>query len=168
MSTVNGVVASLTYLSTVAPPADGVGDTRAGSAGTQLQAARRDHVHPIEFIQAPPAFGDLLLTGQLSSAGAIAMAATYTTEETITYRGQKPVTANTGTWSIATPPALAGYTLTSFEGSPYSPSGMDSAAAGPAGGGSRDFNWQYTTYYDNVRRNALAHNLSFKAEYRLN
>lgn len=168
VSTVNGVVASLTYLSTVAPPADGVGDTRAGAAGTQLQAARRDHVHPIEFIQAPPAFGDLLLTGQLSSAGAIAMAATYTTEETITYRGQKPVTANTGTWSIATPPALAGYALTSFEGSPYSPSGMDNAAAGPAGGGSRDFNWQYTTYYDNVRRNALAHNLSFKAEYRLN
>jgi len=168
VSTVNGVVASLTYLSNVAPPADGVGDTRAGAAGTQLQAARRDHVHPIEFIQAPPAFGDLLLTGQLSSAGAIAMAATYTTEETITYRGQKPVTANTGTWSIATPPALAGYSLTSFEGSPYSPSGMDNAAAGPAGGGSRDFNWQYTTYYDNVRRNALAHNLSFKAEYRLN
>ena len=168
VSTVNGVVASLTYLSTVAPPADGVGDTRAGAAGTQLQAARRDHVHPIEFIQAPPAFGDLLLTGQLSSAGAIAMAATYTTEETITYRGQKPVTANTGTWSIATPPALAGYILTSFEGSPYSPSGMDNAAAGPAGGGSRDFNWMYTTYYDNVRRNALAHNLSFKAEYRLN
>lgn len=168
VSTVNGVVASLTYLSTVAPPADGVGDTRAGAAGTQLQAARRDHVHPIEFIQAPPAFGDLLLTGQLSSAGAIAMAATYTTEETITYCGQKPVTANTGTWSIATPPALAGYILTSFEGSPYSPAGMDSAAAGPAGGGSRDFNWMYTTYYDNVRRNALAHNLSFKAEYRLN
>ena len=168
VSTVNGVAASLTYLSTVAPPADGVGDTRAGAAGTQLQAARRDHVHPIEFIQAPPAFGDLLLTGQLSSAGAIAMAATYTTEETITYRGQKPVTANTGTWSIATPPALAGYILTSFEGSPYSPSGMDNAAAGPAGGGSRDFNWMYTTYYDNVRRNALAHNLSFKAEYRLN
>lgn len=168
VSTVNGVAASLTYLSTVAPPADGVGDTRAGSAGTQLQAARRDHVHPIEFIQAPPAFGDLLLTGNMSSAGAISMAATYTTEETITYRGQKPVTANTGTWSIATPPALAGYILTSFEGSPYSPSGMDNAAAGPAGGGSRDFNWMYTTYYDNVRRNALAHNLSFKAEYRLN
>lgn len=168
VSTVNGVVASLTYLSTVAPPADGVGDTRAGSAGTALQAARRDHVHPIEFIQAPPVFGDLLLSGNLSSAGAISMAATYTTEETITYRGQKPVTANTGTWSIATPPALAGYALTSFEGSPYSPSGMDNAAAGPAGGGSRDFNWMYTTYYDNVRRNNLAHNLSFKAEYRLN
>jgi len=168
VSTVNGVAASLTYLSTVAPPADGVGDTRAGSAGTQLQAARRDHVHPIEFIQAPPAFGDLLLSGNLSSAGLVSMAGTYTTEETITYRGQKPVTANTGTWSIATPPALAGYTLTSFEGSPYSPAGMDSAAAGPAGGGSRDFNWMYTTYYDNVRRNALAHNLSFKAEYRLN
>lgn len=168
VSTVDGVAASLTYLSTVAPPADGVGDTRAGSAGTQLQAARRDHVHPIEFIQSPPAFGDLLLTGQMSSAGAISMAATYTTEETITYRGQKPVTANTGTWSIATPPALAGYILTNFEGSPYSPSGMDSPAAGPAGGGSRDFNWMYTTYYDNVRRNALAHNLSFKAEYRLN
>lgn len=167
-STVNGVTTSLAYLSTVAPPADGVGDTRAGAAGTQLQAARRDHVHPIEFIQSPPAFGDLLLTGQMSSAGAISMAATYTTEETITYRGQKPVTANAGTWAIATPPALAGYLLTSFEGSPYSPSGMDGPAAGPAGGGSRDFNWMYTTYYDNVRRNALAHNLSFKAEYRLN
>jgi hypothetical protein len=168
VDTVNGIAsAPLTILASTTPLADGVGDTRAGAVGTSLLAARADHIHPITAIVTPPTFTDLLLSGNMTSAGAYASSGVVTTEETVTYKGQKPVTANTGTWSIANPPALAGYTLESFEGSPYGTAGMD-AVAGAAGGGSRDFNWQYVSYYDNVRRNALAHNLSTKAVYKLN
>lgn len=168
VDTVNGIAsAPLTILASTTPLADGVGDTRTGAIGASLLAARADHIHPITAIVTPPAFTDLLLSGNMTSAGAYSSSGVVTTEETVTYKGQKPVTANTGTWSIVNPPALAGYTLESFEGSPYSPSGMDTAA-GVAGGGSRDFNWQYVTYYDNVRRNNLAHNLSTKAVYKLN
>lgn len=168
VDTVNGIAsAPLTILASTTPLADGVGDTLAGAVGTSLLAARADHIHPITAIVTPPTFTDLLLSGNMTSAGAYASSGVVTTEETVTYKGQKPVTANTGTWSIANPPALAGYTLESFEGSPYGTAGMD-AVAGAAGGGSRDFNWQYVSYYDNVRRNALAHNLSTKAVYKLN
>lgn len=154
-------------LSNIAPTADGVGDTRESDAGSFNEASRRDHVHPIEFIQNPPTFPGLLVTGSAASDGAETMATTYTTEETVTYRGDKPIIANIGEWTIVTAPVVAGYILTDFYGEPYSDDGMG-ATPGFSGGDSRNVSWHRTTYYDAVYRDNLSHYISFKAEYRLN
>lgn len=150
------------------PLADGVGDTRAGSLGVSTLPARSDHVHPIARIATIPAFGDLLVTGNVVSSTATAVSASSSTEDTIVYRGQKTITGNTGMWLIVNPPVIAGYTLVSFQCSPYSANGMAVASSAQAGGDSRNFDWQYGTYYDNLYRNNLVFVLSFMAVYRLN
>lgn len=163
----NGGSGGSIVLSNIAPFPDGVGDTRDSDAGSYNEASRRDHVHPIEYIQSPPAFSDVLIVGAASSNGAPTMATTYTTEETVTYRGDKPIIADIGEWTILTPPVIAGYILTDFHGEPYSDDGMG-VTPGLGGGDSRNVTWHRTTYYDTVYRNGLAHYVSFKAEYRLN
>lgn len=135
---------SSTSLSVTVPAADGVGDTRVGSAGVALTAARADHIHPIAKLAniAMPAV--VVAGGTLQATTIISETQTEETQEKVVRVDMTPTAA--GAWRTITFPNIAGYTLAHVDVSGlYCPGVL---AVNPAAG--QHFVWGGTTFYWNT------------------
>lgn len=176
--TVNGVAsAPLSILTSAAPLADGVGDTRAGAVGTATLAARADHVHPITRIASVVPPGAITASGPAGVAVAAPSAALVsTTEETADFRLTATVNVPAGggnTWLSLVVPALAGYTIERVDWSARVTNGSAPQAypSTPHGFGPRpvfESAQNNGLVYINTTNPALTYNVVAYARYRLN
>jgi GLEYA domain len=96
-------------LSAAVPLAAGVGDTRVGSAGAALAAARADHIHPIAKLANVAMPAVTVGGGTLQATTVIRETQTEETQEKAIRVDMTPTAA--GAWRTINFPNIAGYTL---------------------------------------------------------
>lgn len=128
-------------LTAALPLADGVGNTRVGSAGTALQAARADHIHPVAKLAnvAMPAVA--VGGGTLTATTVLAETQTEEMQEKAIRVQMVPTAA--GQWRTITFPNIPGYTLAHVALSGLYAPGVLGANPWPG----QHFVWNVTTFY---------------------
>jgi hypothetical protein len=146
-------------LAVTVPAADGVIDTRVGSAGVAITAARADHVHPIVRL-AQVVLPPFVLTN--AALNGLNVYRQSTTEETQTFQVQLVMTPTAlNNWKTVAFPNIPGYFLeaVTFNGI-YRGQGPNVAFSGQA------FMYQGTFYLN--QQTAVQHFIDFTLHYRLN
>jgi hypothetical protein len=131
-------------LAATVPLADGVANTRVGAAGTLLNAARADHIHPVAKLANVVMPAVVVAGGTLQATTIIRETQTEETQEKVVRVDMTPSAA--GAWRTVTFPNIAGYTLARVDvNGLYCPGVL---AANPWVG--QHFVWGGTTFYWNT------------------